>query len=248
MKKVISIVMAVLVLMFSFAVVANAESTDTNCIYFQVPTESSVAWKNFSNVYCHIWEEGGDVLFSWQSKDEKCTDLGNGYFSYDLSPFEFKEDGKYAVIFSNENGLQTYDLTITSDCKGDYVFCNGDICKNPVDSAKNCSVARWKNNSDKVFPCAKEDSDGKLTDPDSITGKDVNLNFGSSVGKSVELDEVKIEETTQKVTEENINNKTTATQQQRNNSTLYILLAIIAVVVIVAVIVIVVLASKKRKK
>lgn len=248
MKKVISILMAVLVLMFSFAVVANAESTDTNCIYFQVPTASSVAWKNFSNVYCHIWEEGGDGFFSWQSKDEKCTDLGNGYFSYDLSSFEFKEDGKYAVIFSNDNGLQTYDLTLTSDCKGDYVYCNGDTCKNPVDSAKSCAVARWKNNSDKAFPCAREDSEGILNDPDSITGKDVNLNFGSSAGKAVALDEVKIEETTQKTTEKASNSKTTSTQQQRNNSTLYILLAIIAVVVIVAVIVIVVWVSKKRKK
>ena len=105
---------------------ASAEDkTSSDYIYFQVPTETSIAWKNFSLVFCHIWSEGNDGgdFYAWQSKDERCTDLGNGYWAYDVTGLEFKEDACYAVIFSNENGMQTYNLSFTSDCLGDIVVC-----------------------------------------------------------------------------------------------------------------------------
>lgn len=196
MKRVFCLILAVLVLMLSamtFTVSAE-DKTSSDYIYFQVPTASSIAWKNFSIVFCHIWSEGNDGgdFYAWQSKNERCIDLENGYWAYDVTGLEFKEDSTYAVIFSNENGLQTYNLTLTSDCLGDIVVCDGDTCVNPVDSAKQCTVARWLTNRDTVHPVAQIGSEGGMVDPDGISNDDIDLSFGNSEGVSIEFPEVEV--------------------------------------------------------
>lgn len=262
MKRTICILLVAITLLCGFSVVASAESTDTNCIYLQVPTAPGVAWNNFSTVFCHIWDNTGEAFYPWQSKDERCTDLGNGYYSFDLSNLEFNEEGEYAVIFSNDNGLQTYDLTFTSDCKGDIVYCNGDTCKNPVDSSKTCTVARWIENKDNVHPRVQEDSDGIMVDPDGVASSEISVKWGSAEGKSVELQEIKVDETTEdskdialisnddnkdikkaEKDEKNFENSETG----KTFSTLSIVLMVCGALIIVVLIVAVVVVTKKKK-
>ncbi|MGN1126891.1 MAG: hypothetical protein ACI4RI_05565, partial [Ruminococcus sp.] len=53
---------------------------------------------------------------------------------------------KYAVIFSDNLGDQTYDLYFTSECIGDTVECGENTRDNPIDAQKKCLVANWVNN------------------------------------------------------------------------------------------------------
>lgn len=250
MKRFACIFIALFLVMTSaFAFTAGAEElTSTDCIYFQVPTETAVAWKNFSTVFCHIWQEGdeGGDFYAWQAKDERCEDLGNGYFAYDISGLEFKEDGTYSVIFSNENGMQTYNLTLTSDCKGDIVVCEGDSCENPVDNQKQCAVARWTENKDKVHPCAAFSSDGVLLDPDGIFGEDISKKWGNAEGVSIEFPEVVIP------TEAETEAPTEAEKVEAETSKGFAVSPIVfiiggAALAVIAVVVVVVLVIKKKK-
>lgn len=249
MKKIICTVLTAIILLFNLTLtgVSAAEVTQTNNIYFKVPTKEGIAWKNFSMVYCHIWQVGGDNFYAWQAKEERCSDLGNGYWSYDISNLDFNPSYTYAVIFSNENGMQTYDLTITSDCKGDIVYCDGSTCINPVDAEKVCTVARWINNKDSVHPVVQTDSNGNLVDPDSLGGNDENYSWGESAGISVEMPKVEITSDKTEVTEET-NKSTESTGVEKNESSVPIWLIIAAVAIIVIVIVAFILLSKRKRK
>lgn len=250
MKRVICLTLAVFVLMFScltFSASAE-ETTSTDCIYFQVPVETSVAWNNFSMIFCHIWQQGdeGGDFYAWQSKEERCTDLGNGYWSYDISGFDFKEDGTYSVIFSNENGMQTYNLTLTSACKGDIAVCEGDSCENPVDNSKQCAVARWMQNGDTVHPSAEFGSDGDMLDPDDVFNTGIDLKWGSSEGTSIVMPEVEVP--TEPQTEAATEAEETATESDAQTilSPLWIIIGAVAILLIVAVIVVVVVKRTKK--
>lgn len=250
MKRVICLILSVMVLLFATVpFTASAEDkTSSDYIYFQVPTETSIAWKNFSLVFCHIWSEGNDGgdFYAWQSKDERCTDLGNGYWAYDVTGLEFKEDACYAVIFSNENGMQTYNLSFTSDCLGDIVVCEGDTCVNPVDSSKQCTVARWLTNKDTVHPVAQFSSDGATVDPDGVLNDDIDRSWGNSEGVSVEFPEIVIP--TEPETEE----PTEAQEQTDTNGaetavfSLWLIIGGAVVLVVAVIVVIVVLISRKK--
>ncbi len=266
MRKVLVLFLTILILCCFMATIGvEAQTTEVDCIYFQVPSASGIAWNNFKNVYCHIWEIGGEPLYSWQAKEEKCEDMGNGYYSYDLSAVEFKPTASYAVIFSNENGLQTYDLYITSACKGDIVICNGDKCINPVDSSKTCTVARWTNNIDKVFPVAQVDSDGLNVDPDGIIDKDIDTKWGESEGTSIELPEVETEiqietENTEKSNIETANSEVDANKNvmaaveketQKSpykNMVLWLIIGFVIVICVAVIVTIVVVKAKKKRK
>ncbi len=249
MKRVFCLVFSLIIIILSaFCFTASAEEvTNPDCIYFQVPTATNIAWKNFSIVFCHIWEEGdeGGDFYPWQAKDERCTDLGNGYWSYDISQLEFKEDSKYSVIFSNENGMQTYNLSLTSACKGDIVYCDGDTCVNPVDSEKQCTVARWMENKDSVHPCAQVSSDGTMVDPDGVFNTDVDLTWGTAEGVSIAMPEVEIVEETEAQTDAvgDQSSDTTAA-----STTIFSPWTIIGVAVLVVAVIVVVLVIVKRKK
>lgn len=214
-----------------------------------MPTAKGVEWKNFKRVFCHIWREeaeGGD-FYAWQDKGERCTDLGNGYWEYDLSDFTFDEDGTYAVIFSNNNGFQTYNLSLTSDCLGDIAVCEGDTCTNPVDSEKNCAVARWLNCGDQVHPVAQTGSDGLFLDPDGIGTDGYDRTWGSSEGVSVKFPEVAAvqAETEQPKDADSANDNSDTDSGEGMQLWLIIVIAVAAAAVVVAVVAVVV---KKRKK
>lgn len=120
-------------------------------IYFDI--ESS-GWKNYKDVYCHIWTVDGKYSTSWQTRVEKCVKESDGKYSYDLVKWGEKSgktveanDGNiYCVIFSADTGVQTYDTIMSGSCIGDTCYVTGNELENPVDSEKKCTEAAWRNN------------------------------------------------------------------------------------------------------
>lgn len=263
MKRAISLVFALMILALCLVQAAAAETTDPAYIYFAVPRASGVSWNNFSMVYCHIWSKTGGDIYGWQEKDERCEDLGNGYWRYDLSTIDFAPDGEYSLIFSNENGMQTYNLNITSSCLGDIVVCEGDTTVNPVDGEKSCAVARWLNNGDKVHPAVEIDSNGKTVNVDEIDPADAETVWGTGEGTSYELPEAAADEPDESA--DDAAEDTDAAEDGElliapapdsaadnadgiNTNTATVWIIIVCAVVICAIVVVVIVLAKKNKK
>lgn len=154
-SKIFLVLVTVFLLLFSVPTAYGEENkNEENVIYFNVPVTGDYAWGNYDVVYCHIWEDGGDEFFSWQTTKEKCTRVKGDLWKYDLDVLDESrrikggiESGvKYAVIFSDNLGDQTYDLYFTSECIGDTVECGENTRDNPIDAQKKCLVANWVNN------------------------------------------------------------------------------------------------------
>lgn len=246
MRRAVSIMIAVLVLIFSaVSIHAETAATEPRYIYFQVPESGSIAWNNYKMVFCHMWSKTDGDIYSWQDKKEICEDVGGGVWRYDVGNIEFDPDKEYSLIFSNESGMQTYNLNITSSCLGDIVYCKGDICVNPVDGEKSCAVARWTHNGDKVHPAVETDSAGKTLDPDEVKSSDIQTKWGTDQGKSYDLPNTEITEATEESIKESETvdvdkladkedgiNLTAATAWIVSISAILILAAVIFVVVI----------------
>ncbi|MGN0459386.1 MAG: hypothetical protein ACI4HL_00570, partial [Ruminococcus sp.] len=152
--KIFLVLLTLCMMICSVPTAYGKESTKDNAIYFNVPVTGDYAWGNYDVVYCHIWEDGGDEFFSWQTTKEKCTRVKGNLWKYDLDILDDSRriaggisDGvKYAVIFSDNLGDQTYDLYFTSECIGDTVECGEETRDNPIDAQKKCLVANWVNN------------------------------------------------------------------------------------------------------
>ncbi|MCH5304418.1 MAG: LPXTG cell wall anchor domain-containing protein [Ruminococcus sp.] len=134
---------------------SSATSGAGNRIYFD-PT----GWKNYTTIFCHIWERGGDSFFPWQSKShERCQKEGSLYY-YDLSELDKSttisgglQNGKdYCVIFSANTGVQCYDTTFGKACIGDTAKMTGKKIENPVDSTKEAFESVWTKNSGSYGP------------------------------------------------------------------------------------------------
>lgn len=175
-KKVLCLALA-LVCMASVAVIGVSAAEDTT-IYFEVPSN----WNNYSTVYCHIWEYGGDSLAAWQAKAEKCTQVEDRLYSYDVTKAGGLTAGTYyGVIFSVDLGLQTYDTLMTSDCYGDTLYCDGTVYENPQDSSKTALAAFWKNHDASAYgPVMQITSIGNLIGtccPPGVTAETLFNNF-----------------------------------------------------------------------
>ncbi len=123
---------------------AGADTAAGNKLYFEPDT---AGWNNYKKVFCHIWEHEGDSFYAWQAKKEACVDNKDGKWYYDLDAKGVTlEAGKlYAVIFSNENGMQTYDLLMDSSCIGDTAYCDlSQSFENPEDSSKTATATFWR--------------------------------------------------------------------------------------------------------
>ncbi len=153
-RKFLCVVLAIVLALGAFSVTAFAsESVEYagNPLNFDANT---TGWKNYKKIFCHIWEYGGDSFYAWQSKKEACTDKdGDGIWTYDLDAkaITFEEGKLYAVVFSNENGLQTYNLLLDTTVIGDTAYCDGTIYENPEDSTKTAQAAFWRNQNPKEF-------------------------------------------------------------------------------------------------
>ena len=125
------------------AEVSNSGTGAGNKIYFDAGK-----WNNYSLIYCHIWERGGDPFFSWQSKAEGCKKESGTVYSYDLSKLDTSttisgglQPGKdYCVIFSANTGVQTFDQTFGTACIGDTARVTGKMIENAVDSDRKSVV------------------------------------------------------------------------------------------------------------
>ncbi len=175
-KKILCLALA-LVCMASMAVIGASAADDTT-IYFEVPAD----WNNYSSVYCHIWVYGGDSLAAWQSKKEKCTQVEDKLYAYDVSKVGSLADGTYyGVIFSLDIGLQTYDTLMTTACYGDTLYCDGTIYENPQDSSKTATAAFWKNQSKSAYgPVMQVTSIGNLIGtclPPGVTAEKLFTDF-----------------------------------------------------------------------
>lgn len=129
---------------------AGAETAAGNKLYFEPDT---AGWNNYKSVFCHLWVYGGDSFYAWQAKAEKCVDNKDGKWYYDLDAkgVTLEAGVLYAVIFSNENGMQTYNLLMDSTCIGDTAYCDGTTYENPEDSSKTATAAFWRNQDPTVF-------------------------------------------------------------------------------------------------
>lgn len=149
-KKILGIALALVLVLSMGIICASAAETDVaetgaaETISFDA---NSAGWKNFSQVYCHVWAwDGKDTWPVWQSKAERCTDNGDGTWSYDLSKTgnAIQSGRTYCVIFSADTGVQTYDLCFNTSCIGDTAYCDGTTYENPADSNKTAQAAFWK--------------------------------------------------------------------------------------------------------
>lgn len=133
----------------------SAASTDENVgegtkIYFDV---ESAGWKNYKDIYCHIWRADGTGEWpGWQMKKERCDKEDSGLFSYDVTKTgnadEIVASGShnyYCVIFSANTGAQTYHIIMNGDCLGDTCYVTGNVLESPVDSNITCVEAAWRN-------------------------------------------------------------------------------------------------------
>ncbi len=115
---------------------------------------NTTGWEDFNRVFCHIFEYGGDSFFNWQAKAERCTDTdGDGIWTYDLvdKGVELDNSKQYAVIFSNENGLYTYNLLLDNTVLGDTAYCDDTFYVSPEDTSKLAQATFWRNQNKKVF-------------------------------------------------------------------------------------------------
>ncbi len=116
---------------------------------------SGTGWNNYSKIFAHVYSVDGEGTWpSWQSKAEACKKNDDGTWTYDLSKCgnSITEQGAYyAVVFSNENGMETYNLLFGAACIGDTAYCDGTTCENPVDSTKNSLLCFWKGQDKSKF-------------------------------------------------------------------------------------------------
>ena len=156
MKKILSMVMVLMLIISAFSVAAiSAETEETftpseePTIYFEVPED----WANFKKVFCHIWAYGSDTpLANWQAKKEACTLVEDRTYSYDISKVGGLEAGvTYCVIFSLDTAQETYTTLMSTDCYGDTLYCDDTYYENPVDSNKTSRAAFWKNHDSAEF-------------------------------------------------------------------------------------------------
>lgn len=141
-KKVLSVFIAVLMIA-SMAVMAiptasaASPSFSGGKIYWQLPDD----WKNAAEiVYAHVYGHNGEVLYDWQTKNEKMTDEGNGIWSYEVP------SGPYDLVtFSIQTGVQTCDVVLSDENIDDTAITDtSTMIENPVDSNKSCAKTTWK--------------------------------------------------------------------------------------------------------
>lgn len=159
-KKILSLVLAVMMLMSVAVVMASAAEGDvaeagaegdvadtgldpTTCLNFDNTTTN---WAGPVRFYVYVPGEG--ELIAWGSKKLNGTDNGDGTWSYDPTDMGLVAGKQYAIIFQDAaTGDQTYDLLFDTSCIGDTGYVTGNSIENPTDSTKTAKEARWKSST-----------------------------------------------------------------------------------------------------
>ncbi len=144
-KKLLAFLLTILCIMSCFTIIGTSAAdteSQTNVLYFKVPD----SWNNCYRIYCHIYILDSGVAFtSWQSKKERCTQVEDNLYSYDLSQAGIEIMDECAVIFSSDAGHQTYPLMLRYDGLGATAYCDGTIYENVADYNKTVLAAFWEN-------------------------------------------------------------------------------------------------------
>ena len=128
--------------------VSATDSTDSETIYFEVPSD----WQNWNYIYCHIYIYGGEPLGNWQSKKERCTQVEGNLYAYDTTKVGGLEDGvTYCVIMSADTGMDTYSTVLTTECLGDTLYCDDTYYENPIYFNNRARATFWSNQDPSEF-------------------------------------------------------------------------------------------------
>ena len=137
MKKFISLVLVVMMLVSCVCISATAADEDAQVLHFDT---NASGWT--------------DPFAPWQSKKEACTDEdGDGIWTYDITAkgFEIEEGKLYVCIFSNNNGTQIHNLLFDSTVLGNTAYGVDFEYENPADSSKKAQAGFWKGQDETVF-------------------------------------------------------------------------------------------------
>ena len=99
-KRVLSLVLSILILVSLCTVMLTANAADSTVVYYRNS-------KNFSSVYAYYWPQGGSGPIAWPGT--AMTAEGDNIYSVNVPA------GNGCIIFSNNGGNQTADLTIPAD-------------------------------------------------------------------------------------------------------------------------------------
>mgnify|MGYP007112515026 CR=1 FL=1 len=148
MKKLLSLLLVLTFVLSVVTISASAQEIEEepqNVLHFD--TNTALHWdEEYTKVYCHIWEYGGEPFFNWQSRKEKCTDEDNdGVWTYNLDEYgvELEEGKLYALIFSNDKGQQIANLLFDKTVLGDTAYCDGLYMDSP--EGIKYYFAYWRN-------------------------------------------------------------------------------------------------------
>lgn len=165
MKKILSFLLTIAVVISFSTVMTTASATDsvsTNTsintlgssgkVYFEKPS----VWEG-EFFYAHIWEtENGTPFFGWQMKKEKMTEE-DGKLCYDLSNLSdpsaqlsggLKPGVNYTIMFCDSDNNETCGLMFDTNCIGDTAYVTSDekIFENELDSTKHSYPIEWRIN------------------------------------------------------------------------------------------------------
>ena len=164
-KKFTAILLAVFMVMSMLAISVSAAEVEDSESAADVTSESTGTsgkiyfdaskWNNVSQVYCHLWINGGESFYGWKAAQQKCTNVSGSLWEYDLSILDqsttvtggLKADEDYCLIFHADTGVQGYDTTFTTACIGDRAYMTGETIENPMDSNKLGYETVWSKNA-----------------------------------------------------------------------------------------------------
>lgn len=154
-KRILSVILA-LALVFATSLTAFAMTPEMPDDEDEEPAAeitisfdaASAGWNDSQWVGFHIREDQGDDLHEYGSISERGTNAGNGIWSYSLMIEEFED---YIVVFYDDRGRMTYNLTLDEDCDNDTAYCKDDTCyQAPTDSNKMVQVVYWRDQDPEV--------------------------------------------------------------------------------------------------
>ena len=128
---------------FAMTPVMPGDEDEEPAVTFTISFDAaSAGWNDSQWVGFHIWEPDGDPLYEYGTVSERGTNAGNGIWTYQAT---MESDGQYEVIFYNDQGRMTYNLTMDYDCDNDTAYCKDDTCyQAPTDSTKSAQVVYWR--------------------------------------------------------------------------------------------------------
>lgn len=97
-----------------------------------------------SQLFCHIYEKGGDPVYQWAGKNEYCVKVSENLYSYDLSGLNLKAGDEYYIMLGSKGGAQTDALLLSSSNYGGTIILSVNSSLAPTDSEKKSYVLNWK--------------------------------------------------------------------------------------------------------